>query len=88
MTAAIDLPRWLSPPAVARLVGVTPEKIIALIRNGEMRAIDVATRGSRRPRYRVRPEDLELWARGRQAVPAPTPPAPRRRRQSGVKEFY
>jgi hypothetical protein len=81
-------PRWLSPPQVGRIVGVTPEKVIALIRNGEMRGINVASRGSRRPRYRVTPEDLTAWARGREVVPTPTPPAPRRRRQSGVKEFY
>ena len=88
MSTVADLPRWLSPPQVGRIVGVAPEKIIALIRSGELRAINVATRGSRRPRYRVRPEDLESWARGRQAVPTPTPPAPRRRRQSEVKTFY
>ena len=86
MSTVADLRRWLSPPAVARLVGVTPEKIISLIRNGELRAIDVSTRGCRRPRFRVRPEDLESWARGREAVP--TPPAPRRRQQSGPKEYY
>jgi len=88
MSTVADLPRWLSPPQVGQIVGVTPEKIIAMIRSGELRAIDVATRGSRRPRFRVRPEDLESWARGRQAVPTPTPPAPRRSQRSGIKEFY
>jgi hypothetical protein len=88
MSTVTDLPRWLSPPQVGQIVGVTPEKVIAMIRSGELRAIDVATRGSRRPRYRVRPEDLESWARGREAVPTPTARATRRRRQSGVKEFY
>ena len=59
MSTAADLPRWLSPPQIARIVGVTPEKVITMIRSGELRAVDVATRGSRRPRYRVRPEDLD-----------------------------
>jgi excisionase family DNA binding protein len=86
MSVVTDLPRWLSPPQIAQVVGVTPEKIIAMIRSGELRAIDVATRGSRRPRFRVTPEDLDAWARGREAVPTPSPPAPRRGRRSGVKE--
>src|SRR5437660_5835359 len=40
----------LTPPEVAKMWGITPEKVIAFIRSGELRAINVATRLGGRPR--------------------------------------
>lgn len=81
--------RMLTPPAVARRLGVSPGKILNLIRGGELAAIDVATRGSRRPRYRIDPDALERFIAAR-AVGSPPATQQRRRRPrvtGPVREF-
>jgi len=79
--------RTLTPPQVASRLRVSPEKVIAWIRAGELRAIDVATRGSRRPRYRIDPADLVAFENGRAVVARPAP-SRRRRRSPEVIEFF
>lgn len=78
--------RLLTPPQVAQRLRIKPERVIAMIRSGELRGSDVASRGSRRPRYRIDPADLAAWLAGR-AVVAATRPIPRRR-PANVIEFY
>jgi len=53
----------------------------------ELRAIDVASRGSRRPRYRIDPADLAIFENGRAVA---TKPAPKRRprRSPEVIQFF
>ena len=80
--------RMLSPPQVAQRFGVAPEKILAWIHSGELRAIDVATRRGGRPRYRVDPADLALFVRKR-TVGTPTPATRRiRKPPTNVIEFF
>jgi len=79
--------RTLTPPQVASRLRVSPEKVIAWIRAGELRAIDVATRGSRRPRYRIDPADLAAFESGRAVVAKPAT-SQRRRRNPEVIEFF
>lgn len=50
---AFEFDCCLTPPALAKRWGITPEKVIAFIRRGELRAFDVASPGSKRPRYRI-----------------------------------
>jgi hypothetical protein len=69
--------RALTPPQLAERWAVSPEKVIALIRRGELRAFDVALRPSRRARWRIARADVEAFERRREAMP--TPKAPRRR---------
>lgn len=64
--------RCYIPPELARIERVKPEKIIAEIRAGRLDAHNVASVGSKRPRYRITPEAVEAWRRLRAAVPAPT----------------
>ena len=66
---------YLTPPQLARLWGVKPEKIIRWIRSGELKAFDFsADPGTGRPRYRIRQSDAESFERLRQAgPPLPTP---------------
>jgi hypothetical protein len=76
----------LTPPQVAQRYGVSPEKVIAWIRAGELRAVNVATTLGGRPRWRIDPADLALFEARRAAVPVP---AARRRRVAGdVIEYF
>ena len=45
-------------PDLCRRWGVGPDKIHAFIRDGELEAVNVATKGSRRPQWRVTAEAI------------------------------
>jgi excisionase family DNA binding protein len=77
---------YLSPPAVARRLGVKPEKIIGWIRAGELRAADLAQRRGGRPRYRVNETDLEAFLARRSVTPLPR--TRRRARKSEAVTAY
>jgi len=58
--------RHLTPPAIAKRLGVAEETVRGWIASGELRAANLARRGCVRPRYRVDPADLtriihQLW---------------------------
>ena len=73
--------RKFTPPQLAKLWGVTPEKIILWVRRGELRAIDACSRRGIRPRFLIDVDAIADFERSR-AVGPPPPPAPRRRRTS------
>jgi len=81
--------RKLSPTELAAQWGKDPESIIALIRLGELRAIDVAvSRG--RPRFLIDLADVAIFEERRTVQPST--PRPRYRRRSktepdGAKYF-
>ena len=61
-----------TPPEIARLWGVSVEKVVAFIRSGELRAMNAASPGrNQRPRYLIDVADLEDFERRRAAVPPP-----------------
>ncbi|MEZ6044290.1 MAG: helix-turn-helix domain-containing protein [Planctomycetaceae bacterium] len=63
--------QYLTPPDLARRWGIKPEKVIAWIRAGELRAMDFsAVPGVGRPRYRIRLSDAESFEKLREVVPA------------------
>jgi excisionase family DNA binding protein len=74
----------LTPPEVAARWGVSADKVLAWIRNGELRAVNAATRAHGRPRWLVDLADLEVFEQRRAA--RPVQPAPRRRRQPASAE--
>jgi hypothetical protein len=78
--------RWLTPPEIARKLGVDPSKIVGFIRRGELVAANLAEHRGGRPRYRVSPEALQQFLVGRQATPAPKPV--RRRRATFERKYY
>ena len=78
---------YRTPPQRAEQVGVDAKKIIDEIRAGRMVAVDLATPGSKRPRYRISDEAFEDWLRSRQVRP-PVKPQPRRRKQLNVREYF
>jgi excisionase family DNA binding protein len=77
----------LSVRDVCDRYGVGQHTVLGWIVRGELRAINVGRRlGSRKPRWRITREALEMFEQLR----TPTPPAPRIRRRKqpvGVMEF-
>ncbi|NQU21955.1 MAG: helix-turn-helix domain-containing protein [Candidatus Nealsonbacteria bacterium] len=78
---------WLSPPAVAKLYGVKADTARGWIYSGELPAIDVSSRGSKRPRFRIDPDDLPAFELRRSVVPAKKATR-RRRQQAGITEYF
>lgn len=72
---------YLTPPKIARQLGVTCEKVLNWIRSGQLRAVNLSS--GIRPRWKVRPDDLESFlatksnqsnikpSRTRRALPKP-----------------
>lgn len=50
----------LTPPQVAKLFGVNPDKVLSWIRKGELHAVNVTANGGR-PKYRIASADLEAF---------------------------
>jgi excisionase family DNA binding protein len=66
---------WLTPPQFAKRLGIDVSKVLTWIRNGELRAVNVAERVGGRPRWRISSTAIEEFIRRRESTP---PPAPRR----------
>ena len=68
---------YLTPPQLAEIYGVKPAKILAWISSGELAALNLAARGTSRPRYRISPEAIAQFEQAAirgaasQADPAP-----------------
>jgi excisionase family DNA binding protein len=71
--------RFLSPPQLARRLGVGETKVLGWIKSGALRAVNLASNVLGRPRYRVSPEALAEFLAGRVAEP---PEAPARQSRS------
>ena len=75
------------PSDVARKFGVSVSKVLAWIRRGELRALNLAeNQAGKKPRYRILPEDLEKFE-ARRAV-SPTPPASRKSKADLVYKYF
>ena len=71
----------MTPPKLAKLWGVTPEKVINWIRSGELPAFNAAENPAGRPRYRISREDMETFkarrsVAKRRQIPKPRPLPP------------
>ncbi|MDP6558283.1 MAG: helix-turn-helix domain-containing protein [Pirellulaceae bacterium] len=77
--------RKLTPPEIARLWGITSDKVLAWIRSGELRAIDASTKCGDRPRYLIDVDDLAAFERSRSNVA--TPPAKPAKRRRDVPQY-
>lgn len=75
-----------TPNELARVLRVGPPKIHQWIRRGELEAINVASAKCRKPRYVIMPDALARFE-ARHKVETPKP-APRRRRQQDVIDYY
>lgn len=78
-----------TPPEIAARLRVKPEKILAWIRSGALKAINVAGRLGGRPRWRILPEDLTAFLDSRRATPpAPLKLARQRRRPTPERTYF
>lgn len=79
----------VTPPALAKKWGVHPDKVLQLIRSGQLRAINLAVDPRGRPRYRIYLDEIERFELSRTTQP---PPPKRRRRcalaTAGAKEYF
>jgi hypothetical protein len=81
----------LSPKQVAERYGVGVGKVITWIRNGELRAMNIASRLDVRPRYSIAPADLEEFEKTRYNVTPILSPPPQwvsRSRGDRVIQFF
>ncbi|MCA9261098.1 MAG: helix-turn-helix domain-containing protein, partial [Planctomycetales bacterium] len=74
---------YLTPPQVSRLLGIAKERIHEFIRNGELRAVNVARNlNGQRPRWRISPQALADFESNRSNSKPKPPAAPRGRRRA------
>lgn len=78
--------RGLTVADVARRYRVSPDKVRAWIRRGELRAVNTAVVACARPRFVVLPEALAEFERGRAAGPPPKPA--RKRSRPFLVDYY
>jgi excisionase family DNA binding protein len=76
---------YLTPPQIAKLLGVKQQKVTAWIEKGELEASNVATSGKR---WRVSQDSLDSFLRRRQAVPPVVAKRKRRQTDGDVIAFY
>ncbi len=74
-------------PRYAEECGVSPDKILAFIRSGELRAINFATKRGGRPRYLIDRDDIEAFEASRAVIPAPKATRRKRAAPADVIEF-
>ncbi|MHC4176873.1 MAG: hypothetical protein ACYSWU_05170 [Planctomycetota bacterium] len=55
----------LTPPVLAKRWGIGHEKVLQFIRAGELRALDLASPDSTRPRYRIDVADVAAFEQAR-----------------------
>jgi hypothetical protein len=83
-------PEFVTPPELAKVYRVKPESILAAIRRGELKAIDMARPGSRRPRFRISRQAIadfeQLRSTGGRA--AHSTRAARKKAPAGMREYY
>ena len=63
---------WLTPPQIAERLAIGSDKVLTWIRNGELRAVNVAERISGRPRWRISESAFEEFLKSRESSPPPT----------------
>ncbi len=81
----MNLSPTLSPPEVAKRLGVKPEKVINWILSGRLRAINVSN--GTRPRYRIDLQNLADFERSLSVVTAPKRQRRRKKDDDGVHDF-
>ena len=55
--------KWFTAPKVGKILGIGSEAVLDFIRRGELRAINTS-RGER-PRWKISPQDFELFCQSR-----------------------
>ena len=83
------MPSTFSVRDLMERFGVSEHTVLMWIKSGELRAVNVGrTPGAKKPRWRVRQEDIAQFELGREAGPPPTKPTRRKKQSSEVIQFY
>ena len=72
--------RFLTPPQIAKLLGVSVDKVAAFIERGELKAVNTSL-GRSRPRWKVEPEAFRRFCDSRSNQPKP---ATKTRKRSSI----
>ena len=75
--------KTLSVADVAELYGVTQATVCGWLTSGQLRGFNVGRDPKKRPKFRIREDDLRAFEEARAAGPKQSAP-PRRRRQKSV----
>jgi excisionase family DNA binding protein len=79
----------LTPPQLAKQLGVKPDKVRTWIKSGQLAATNVAKKPGGRPRYRISEAAIEEFERKRQGAAPPTPARKRRMKSDDrVTKFF
>jgi excisionase family DNA binding protein len=81
-----EMTHGLTPREVARVLRVSKDRVRAMIKSGELHAVNTAPRRCGKPRYVVMPCDLNSWLQQRAAGSAPKPA--RRRKRTMLVDYY
>ena len=73
---------------IASDLRVKADIVLTWIRKGELTASNVAASGSRRPRWRIAPEDLATFLESRRPSPRPTATRRRKAKNEHVTEYF
>lgn len=79
--------RALSVKQVAEKLAIRTHLALALIRSGELRGVDVSLMPGGRPRWRILPDDLEVFL-ARRAHQTAAPRRRRRKLRTNVKAYF
>lgn len=81
--------RFLTPPTIAKRLGVNTRSVYRYIDDGELRAFDTSERkGEGKPRWKIDPADLARFLASRSNTTNPvTPPAPRTTRRRAGRRY-
>lgn len=81
-------PKAVTPPELARRWRVNADKILGLIRDGELRAFNIASKASGRPRWRISEAAIEAFELRRSAVVPAKSTRRSRRKSPDIIEFF
>ena len=80
--------KTVSPKQVAERYGCKSDTVLTWIHSGELRAIDVSSRKSTRPRFRIDPDDLAAFENRRSVQARPKIQRRRRRKDPRIIEYF
>jgi hypothetical protein len=82
--------RFFTPPEIATRLKIGVDKIHVWIRSGQLRASNLATKATGRPRYAIDERDLEEFIASRTVSPQIKIKSSRRKRQTDgdIVEFF
>lgn len=78
----------VTPPMLAKLWGISSDKILHWIRTGELQAVNVATDRSSRPRYLIDAQAIKAFEAARSIQPVRTTSRRKRIQDNGVIPFF